>query len=978
MHCRCCTAPGPQRPKLKLGTRIHGFKITSQEEIPELEGTVHVMKHEKSGARLMYLETSDQNKAFAIGFKTPPADSTGVFHILEHSVLCGSEKFPVKEPFVTLLKSSMQTFLNAMTFPDKTLYPVASTNEKDLLNLMDVYLDAVLHPLIYQKKATFDQEGWHYELDDTSGELLYNGVVFNEMKGALSDSSSVLYDLLMESLFPDTTYRHESGGDPNKIPELSYEEFLDAHRRHYRLDNSYIVLYGDMGLLAQLELINSYYASIDQNSVGSPNPLVLQEPLIAPNVVREMTTSPENACLGLAYVAGTIHDRKRVIALGILLDALMGSNEAPLKRALLDTGLAGDFQAHLASGQLQPVVMIEARDSKGSNSEQLSKEVDRILTKLVEDGINPAQLEASLSRAEFDNRERDYGVADGVVLAMQALAGWLYDDSLSTAYLQYETAFAELREDIHEGYFEELLQNVFLDSTHRAQAEIKPAPAADITPEIERLRDIKKTLSEENLQELVKNTEELQYMQTQEDSPEALATLPSLLLSDVSGFTPDPAYYFDEHANLPCLRHTVPTRGINYSYHYFTLDTLNYEDLPYVGLLIRLLGKLDTEKHTAVELDQLIQSRLGALNFFTETYSNDANIEDLNPKLVVSASSLSENIADLVDIPREIWSSTDFSNTDKIFDIIQQNRLALEQDFINAGHSAALSRSASYYTPAAQISQQISGVDFYLFLKDLIPHYHDKKAEVVDRLKSICHKVFSTKGTVVSFTGNADDYEKYWEHSHNLLLSSFEDNDALKLPPLQKKGEAFIIPSDVSFASLGYDRRLLHIPYSGTWPMINRILSYDYLWNEIRVKGGAYGAGFKSGRTGGLQFYSYRDPNLDSTLQCFKDTAGWLSGIELDEEALRGYIISTLAGFDNPKKPREIARRQVADFFSHAKPNWLEKLRNEVLETTSEDLKNLSSVFDDLAEKNMACVFGSEKILSQSRSDLKVINLFNS
>ena len=413
--------------------QLHGFTVLTRELLTEIDGTAYTLFHKKSGAKLLYLQNSDTNKTFSIAFKTPPADDTGVFHILEHSVLCGSDKFPVKEPFVDLLKSSMQTFLNAMTFPDKTMYPVASTNEQDLLNLTDVYLDAVLHPAIYHKRAIFEQEGWHYELEDdleaaegnsvigdavaateaadSSAHLALNGVVYNEMKGALSDPNSVLYDELQAALFPDTAYRFESGGMPRAIPDLTYEQFLDEHARHYRLNNSYLTLYGDLDLDRMLTFLDEQYLSpvADEEAARDraqaeqgqkplvPHALRAQAPVVAPDIVRTMATAPENACVGLGYVVGDAAQRTRIVATDILLDALMGSNEAPLKRALLDANLADDIQAFLADSLLQPFVVVQLRGAKPDVAERFRGVFENTLRHIATRGIDPLLIEASLS-----------------------------------------------------------------------------------------------------------------------------------------------------------------------------------------------------------------------------------------------------------------------------------------------------------------------------------------------------------------------------------------------------------------------------------------------------------------------------------------------------------------------------------------------------------------------------------------------------
>ncbi|MCL2825861.1 MAG: insulinase family protein [Eggerthellaceae bacterium] len=960
-----------------MGDTLHGFTVERVEEVAELEGVAYIMRHAQSGARLMYLACDDENKAFAITFKTPPADSTGVFHILEHSVLCGSEKFPVKEPFVNLLKSSMQTFLNALTFPDKTMYPVASTNEQDLLNLMDVYLDAVLNPGIYHKREMFAQEGWHYEMASPDDELRLNGVVFNEMKGALSDPEAVLYNALCSALFPDTAYAFESGGDPAVIPSLSYEEYLATHARHYRPDNSYIFLYGDIGLDRELELLDERYLAAAKEQAAGPNPLDVQAPTVAMDVTKTMQTAPENACLGVAWVSGTAHDRERNFALDILMDALMGSNEAPLKRALLDGQFADDVNGFLVAEQLQPMVIIQAMGVKPDSRPAFLAIIDDTVRRLVSDGIPEERLAASLSRAEFAVRERDFGMADGVVLAMQAMAGWLYDDSLATAYLHYEDAFASMRENIGSGYFEQLLKVALLEAGHKACAEVVPVEEPGEGKEEERLEALKQAMDAAEIGQVIDEAATLHRLQEEPDGPEALATLPMLALDDILGMRPYPAYRLVDTTPLPCLYHDIPTRHIDYVYHYFGLERLEAAELPYVGVLMRLLGKLDTATHSASDLDNLTHARLGSIRFFVESYGDETDPTLNAPKFVVGASALSENIAYLAALPQEIWSSTLFEDAAKIKDILQQNRIAMEQDFVNAGQSAALARTASYYSPSAAIREQVAGIDFYLFLKDLLAHYEERAEGLAKRLYALMQRLFSNTGLICSFTGSQGDFDAFWEAAGPLGLSPDRQPGSLEIPEPHVLNEAFIVPTDICFAAKGFDRRLLAIPYSGIWQVASSILSLDYLWGELRVKGGAYGAGFKADRGGSLQFYTYRDPNLDTSLACFDRAAQWLSAFDPSEEEMLGYIISTVAGYDAPKKPREIARIQDAEFFSRLEADWREAARNEVLAATPAAIRALAPVFDDIARKDARCVFGSQDILKAAEASFEIVNLLS-
>ncbi len=982
----------------------HGFALIRNEEIPEIEGSAHIMQHLASGARLLYLKNDDANKAFSISFKTPTADDTGVFHILEHSVLCGSEKFPVKEPFVNLLKSSMQTFLNAMTFPDKTMYPVASTNEQDLTNLMDVYLDAVFHPAIYEKRTIFEQEGWHYELAEADVEapgaleepgaeapdapeklpqLVYNGVVFNEMKGALSDPESVLYDALSAALFPDTTYRFESGGTPEAIPTLTYEDYLDTHARHYRPDNSYITLYGNLDLGTFLGFLNERYlaplAEVERAPLN-PNPLEMQEPVLAEGVRKTMGTASENAACALGFIVGTAADRERVIATDILLDAIMGSNEAPMKRALLDAGLAADAGSYLADALLQPFAVIQLRGLRTENGNGAEKVVEfkRIVReeaeRLANGGLDHELLEAALSHAEFIMREGNFGYADGVLYAMSSMCGWLYGDELATAYLRYDDAFKSLREKIDTGYFEQLLRELILENDHWADVELVPTDDDGEAVLEQRLAEATAAMTAEDFAQVEREVEILRAAQESPDAPEDLAKLPQLGIEDIGDAPDEPAYGMEDGHPLPLLRHTVQKHGISYAYRYFDLDRVAFEDLPYVSVLAMMLGKLDTAHHSAAEIDTIIQGKLGNFSAFAEVHEISGSRERLAPKLVISTSTLEANVEYMASFVREILTESNFSCESKILDVLTQKKVAMELGCANNGHSAAMARVASYYLPAAVAREQLGGMDFYVFLKELVENWPERSAGLVEKLGEIASLVFADDNCLISWSGTDESLERFWA-ANALIGRSCEAPMQLSIPTPTPKNEAFVVPTDVTYTAIGYDRRLLDedaAAYSGSWLVASRALSFDYLWNEVRVKGGAYGCGFQTTRPGSTRFYSYRDPRIDATIDRFSQAGAWLSEFTPSEPEMCGYVVSTTAAFDAPQKPRELIRRQDGQFFADYTPETRKQIRGEIVATTPESVRELGSVVSQVTDQKLVCTFGNREIIEKSAQNFLV------
>lgn len=1013
--------PTPVRERaattLPLGSTVFGFTVTSKKTLAELDADAYVLHHRASGARLLYLACEDENKAFSIAFKTPPTDDTGVFHILEHSVLCGSTKFPVKEPFVDLIKSSMQTFLNAMTYPDKTVYPVASTNEQDLLNLMDVYMDAVLNPAIYTKRAIFEQEGWHYELDVpegaplAAGTLRYNGVVFNEMKGALSDPMSVLDDAVNRALFPDTAYACESGGDPRAIPQLTYEQFLDTHARYYNLANSYIVLYGDMEVERELAFLDERYlgdgprlrdeaeraralqaardaeadATSDSHSTdgaattGEPNPLVRQNPLVCDYERVEMATTPDNALVGMAYVIGDAADRKRLVAADVLIDALMGTNEAPVKKAILAAGLGGNVVSYTSGDLLQPHTLIILQNAKPEVAREFRRVIEDECLRLVKEGIPRERLAAILANEEFDLRQRDYGYADGVALACDALGTWLYDDAdeAATRGIEYGPIYEELNRELDGTYFEDLLRELVLESKHRALVELVPVAddAAASREEEAELAAAKAAMDDADLQHIVEDVAALRERQEAEDAPEARATLPRLHVSDIGPARPEPQLAIDKQTPIPCLRHDLPTHRLAYALTYFDLSHLSFAELPYVTVLTRLMNQLATERMTAGELDSYVCANLGFLSFTTEV-ATQPNWKLASPRLLVSAGALSEKMDALARIPREVWSETVFEDTERMRDVLTQTRIGMEQSFLMNGHSAALARAMSYGSPAAVLTQQLSGVDFYLFLRDLLDNFDDRKEGLCETLRELQARIFTSTGTVASFTGSDEDYRRYWSAAGDLGLSPrTAATKELYVPWPEDKREAFIIPSDVTYLARACDPRTLEIETDGTWSVASNALSYDYLWNEIRVKGGAYGCGFRSPSPRHASFYTYRDPAIDPSLARIEAAGDWLASFDPDVDTFEGFIVSCVSGMDAPLKPYTLTKRRNAEYFCKTPSGKRAERRQQMLESTPDALRALAADISRIAREAPACVFAGREAIEASEVDWNVVEL---
>ncbi len=968
-----------------MNTPLHGFTEIRQAPLPELDATLHEMEHAQTGARLVYLACDDENKAFAIAFKTPPANSTGVFHILEHSVLCGSDRYPVKEPFVELLKHSMNTFLNALTFPDKTLYPISSRNPKDFLTLMRVYLDAVFHPAIYHNPAIFRQEGWRYEFD-ADGTPHYKGVVFNEMKGAFSDADELETNALNRALFPDTPYRYVSGGDPACIPDLSYEQFLAAHRRFYAPSNALIFLDGAVDLDTVLRVLDEEYLRSFARSERTVFP-PLQAPVdggvqrIEYEVASE-AEEPGRTRLGYGFVLGSYADRETLVAAGVLAQVLAGDNESPLCRAVLSRQLARDLMLRVYDSVAQPWLQMEITDLNAENAAAAEQAVFDELRRLAGQGIDRTKLEAALARREFEMRGRDFGpYTPGVGLCMQTLESWLYGGQ-PEANLQVGDLFDSLRAKMQGGYFEDLLRELVLQNDHMALVELVPVDATEGSEgaEAAELAAKRDAMTDAELADVVERTAALRAAQEAEDTPEAKATLPRLRVSDIGEARPEPPLVVDTTAPIPCLRHGIPTNRLAYAMQYFDLSCVAFEDLPYVTLLCRLLKQLPTREHSAEELDNLLAGKLGFLSFTTEVMTQP-EVDGVRPYLLVSAGALSEKIDALASLPREVWSSTLLADADadRVRDVLTQIRIGLEQGFINNGHSAALGRAMSYSSPSAVVREQLSGVDFYLFLRDLLDHFDERLDGLRAKLAELAGRIFVADGCLASFTGSDEDFNAYWADAGDLGLGAGDGADAgrnaLVVPTPCDRHEAFVIPSDICFAARACDPRRLGIDVTGAWAVAANALSYDYLWNEIRVKGGAYGCGFRAAGERQTAFYTYRDPAIDPSIERVERAGAWLGSFEPDEAAFEGFIVSCVSGMDAPVKPYALTKRRNTTYLAGLDPHAREERRAQMLAATPGELRTLGADVTRIAAESPTCVFGGRDVIAKSNAGFNVVDL---
>lgn len=981
---------------LTLNTTLSHFKLTAIEPAPDVQSTAYIFTHVPSGARLAWLANDNTNRSFAISFKTPPQDDTGVFHILEHSVLDGSEKYPLKEPFVNLCKSSLKTFLNAFTFFDKTMYPVASTNVDDLENLMDVYLDAVLHPAIYTKPAIFLQEGWHEEIvEDNAGSaddaaattgaksetasphVTINGVVYNEMKGALSDPEDALLMHVKRALFPDSAYQYESGGNPEAIPNLTYEQFLDAHKRHYNLAHASIVLYGDLNIERELAFIDERLTQANQTrSAGEPNPLVLQNPVHPEPRFIAADIKAEDSVVGLASVFGTYRDRKDILAAQILVGALMGSNEAPLKKALLDAEIADDAYAMVLDGILQPFVLLVLKGARPGAAEQAKNIIQQVTQDLITAGIDTGRLEAEIAQATFSLREQDSGYPEGVDASIAIMSSWLYDEDNPVRYLQLSDELTELSETLGFGYFEQLLHRI-VASNHQATVSLVPD---ENTPE-QRTASYKAP-DQTTIERIKRIDAELKQEQQRQDDPKDIAKIPHLSLSALQQrpTMPKIVQYEAGQDGIPFARrhYDIATNRIMYATLSFDLAHLSYEDLPYAVLLTHLLGQLGTQHHTAEELDTLLTLRLGSFSSaIVPYYQADDPLKQTAVSCVVEASALEENIAYLATLPQEILRETLINDEQRIQTILIQLKVALENNLVNNGHALAQRAAEASFSTTVQIIDDLRGIGFYRFICNLTDSWDAQKEATLIKLTELLHTMFYQNNCRVSLAGSDAHYEAYWKAAGDMGFAQKELVHALSIPqrPASERiSRAYSVPSDVTYTALsGAGLASCNEPYHGSWSVAAQALTYTYLWQQVRVLQGAYGAGINPFACSLISLYSYRDPVVEPTVDTFLRAGEWLATWKPTESELEGCIISCIAKTDAPLKPRALMKKYDSLAATGRDLHWPERVRKEILNTSLNDIHAFAEVLAAITQTGTVVSIGSRTLLEQSNLPISTL-----
>ena len=953
------------------------YEILDEHRVEDVQSDGFILRHKKSGARIAILSNNDDNKVFYIGFRTPPEDETGVPHIIEHTTLCGSKKFPVKDPFIELAKGSLNTFLNAMTYPDKTVYPVASCNDQDFKNLMDVYLDAVFNPNITKYEEIFKQEGWHYELTGKDDELKINGVVYNEMKGAYSSPDEVLSSQIYRSLFPDNTYSKDSGGNPEYIPKLTYEAYLDFYHKYYHPSNSYIYLYGDMDVVERLVWLDKEYLSLyDYKKVNSEinkQPAFDEIKNVEAQYSITMDDSQENKTyLSYNRVVGDTLDEMLYQAFDVLDYALVSSPGAPVKQALIDAGIGDDVYGSYDAGILQLVFSFVAKNANASQADEFESIIENTLKEVVKTGINKEALLAGINSSEFKFREADFGqFPKGLLFGLNCLDSWLFDDMKPFIHLECLGTFAKLRKAVDTDYFEKLIQEYLLDNTHGSSVTVKPKRGLGNEREealAKELSDYKASLSDEEIKKLIEDTEHLKKYQEEPSSDEDLRKLPMLTRADMKKNAMPFSNIEDELLDVKVVRHDIESNGIDYISFLFDAGDFAQSELGYLGFFTNALGLVSTEKYSYTDLANATNIYTGGISTGTASHPDIKDRNNFVFKFEVKLKVLEKNLDKALELMEQMLLSSDFTDTKRLGELVAQIKARLQANLSSSGHLVAAMRSMSSFSRYALYQDELKGVAFYRSICRIEKELSESPKSVSDKLAAIAKKLFARNRMLISFTGNNEAYGNA-KPSLEKVIAGFDKMSAVGNQAevhFNTAKEAFIDASQIQYVAKTGDFICEGYEYTGALRLLRIILSYDYLWINVRVKGGAYGCMNTFLRSGESYFVSYRDPNLSDTLDVYDRIPEYIKSFSPDERDMTKYIIGTFSALDTPMNPEAKGSRSLSAYLEGITYEQIQKERNEILNAQPEDIRRLADLVEAVLKKDSICVIGNENMIKES------------
>ena len=953
------------------------YEILDEHRVEDVQSDGFILRHKKSGARIAILSNNDDNKVFYIGFRTPPEDETGVPHIIEHTTLCGSKKFPVKDPFIELAKGSLNTFLNAMTYPDKTVYPVASCNDQDFKNLMDVYLDAVFNPNITKYEEIFKQEGWHYELTGKDDELKINGVVYNEMKGAYSSPDEMLSSQIYRSLFPDNTYSKDSGGNPEYIPKLTYEAYLDFYHKYYHPSNSYIYLYGDMDVVERLEWLDKEYLSLyDYKKVNSEinkQPAFDEIKNVEAQYSITMDDSQENKTyLSYNRVVGDSLDEMLYQAFDVLDYALVSSPGAPVKQALIDAGIGDDVYGSYDAGILQPVFSFVAKNANASQADEFESIIENTLKEVVKTGINKEALLAGINSSEFKFREADFGqFPKGLLFGLNCLDSWLFDDMKPFIHLECLGTFAKLRKAVDTDYFEKLIQEYLLDNTHGSSVTVKPKCGLGNEREealAKELSDYKASLSDEEIKKLIEDTEHLKKYQEEPSPDEDLRKLPMLTRADMKKNAMPFSNIEDELFDVKVVRHDIESNGIDYISFLFDAGDFAQSELGYLGFFTNALGLVSTEKYSYTDLANATNIYTGGISTGTASHPDIKDRNNFVFKFEVKLKVLEKNLDKALELMEQMLLTSDFTDTKRLGELVAQIKARLQANLSSSGHLVAAMRSMSSFSRYALYQDELKGIAFYRSICRIEKELSESPKSVSDKLAAIAKKLFARNRMLISFTGNNEAYGNA-KPSLEKVIAGFNKMSTVGNQAevhFNTAKEAFIDASQIQYVAKTGDFICEGYEYTGALRLLRIILSYDYLWINVRVKGGAYGCMNTFLRSGESYFVSYRDPNLSDTLDVYDRIPEYIKSFSPDERDMTKYIIGTFSALDTPMNPEAKGSRSLSAYLEGITYEQIQKERNEILNAQPEDIRRLADLVEAVLKKDSICVIGNENMIKES------------
>ncbi len=953
------------------------YSIKKEVCLEELNGTGYILEHKKTKAKVVVVSNDDENKVFNIGFRTPPKDDTGVPHITEHSVLCGSREFPLKDPFVELVKGSLNTFLNAMTYPDKTVYPVASCNDKDFHNLMHVYLDAVFYPNIYTNDKILKQEGWHYELNSPEDELVYNGVVYNEMKGVFSSPDQQLMRCIQRSLLPDTPYGVESGGDPVAIPNLTQEDFEAFHSTYYHPSNSYIYLYGNMDVDEYLTFIDEHYLSdFDYLAVDSDIPVqpAFDKPVRVEEYysLAEAEEEKEQTYLSYNVIVGDSLDPELYLAFQILEYVLLSAPGAPLEEALIKKGIGKDISSTYDNGIKQPFFSIIAQNADDDQEEAFISTIEDTIRDLATNGISHRALEAALTYYEFKYKESNFGrFPKGLIQGLNMFDSWLYDEEKPFIHIQTNETFGKLRARLEEGYFEDLLVRYFLENHHKAIVVLKPKKGLNGQLEEalkEKLAAYKASLSDEEIAEIIRQTKELKKYQEEPTPKEDLEKIPLLSLDDISK-EGRKLYNRETHvAGAKAVHHNIFTNGISYIKFHFDVKGLPLRLIPYASLLVDLYRDVNTEHFTYNELANEININTGGVTCTYSIAQTHDEERSLRPYWQIITKCFYDKIPEAFRLVEEIFFHSDFTDKNRLKEIIAKEHTRMKSSFSAGGHKTAAARAVSYISEGSLYKEYMEGIEFFEFLDDLNKHFDEKADSCIAGLLEAMEYIFCKEHFIFSVTDDQNMEEVFAPHVEdfmkNLTATKGETMEHLEAKVLN---EGFATASQVQYVATAGNFAKAGLSYHAALKVLNVMFSYDYLWENVRVKGGAYGCMCTFAKSGEGYFVSYRDPNLMETYDIFKKARDYVAEFSADDRTMLKYIIGAISNMDVPLEPSAKGTMSFAAYLTGLTEEMIQKDRDQVLSCDQATIRSLAPIVEAVANQGIICAVGGEEKMEANK-----------